>query len=82
MDGLKATSVDEVTKGVRFLVCFVVVVVVVVCFLELHPQHMDIPRLGVKLELQLLAYIAAAGLYHSCSNVRSKLCHHTAMPDP
>ena len=24
-----------------------------------HPQHMDIPRLGLKLELQLLAYTAA-----------------------
>jgi len=26
------------------------------CFLGLHPQHMELPRLGVHLELQLLAY--------------------------
>ena len=26
------------------------------CFLDLHPQHMEVPRLGVELELQLLAY--------------------------
>ena len=25
-------------------------------FLELHPWHMEVPRLGVELELQLLAY--------------------------
>jgi len=28
-------------------------------FLGLHQQHMEIPRLGVKLELQLLAYTTA-----------------------
>ena len=28
-------------------------------FLGLHPRHMEIPRLGVELELQLLAYITA-----------------------
>ena len=29
------------------------------CFLGPHPQHMEVPRLGVELELQLLAYTAA-----------------------
>ena len=36
-------------------------------FLGLHPQHMEIPRLGVKPELQLLAYatvIAMQDLSH------------------
>ena len=28
-------------------------------FLGLHPWHMDVPRLGVELELQLLAYTTA-----------------------
>ena len=28
-------------------------------FLRLHQQHMEVPRLGVELELQLLAYAAA-----------------------
>ena len=28
-------------------------------FLGLHLQHMEVPRLGVELELQLLAYITA-----------------------
>ena len=28
-------------------------------FLGLHQQHMEVPRLGVKLELQLLAYAIA-----------------------
>ena len=29
------------------------------CFLGLHPQHMEVPRLGVQSELQLLACITA-----------------------
>ena len=29
------------------------------CFLEPHPRHMEIPRLGVQLELQLPAYTTA-----------------------
>ena len=36
-----------------------VVVVAVFAFLGLHPCHMEIPRLGVKLELQLLATASA-----------------------
>ena len=32
---------------------------VVVCFLGLHPWHMEVPRLGVEWELQLLACITA-----------------------
>ena len=33
------------------------------CFLGPHPQHMEIPRLGVKSELQLLAYITATATW-------------------
>ena len=29
------------------------------CFLRLHLRHMEVPRLGVELELQLPAYITA-----------------------
>ena len=44
------------------------------CFLGWHPQHMEVPRLGVELELQLPAYTTAPAtwdpsclcdLYHS-----------------
>ena len=31
-------------------------------FLGLHPRHMELPRLGVQLELQLPAYATAAAL--------------------
>ena len=41
-----------------FLVCF--------CFLEPHPWHMDVPRLGVE-------SATAASLHHSHSNARSML---------
>ena len=29
------------------------------CFLGSHPRHMEVPMLGVKLELQMLAYTTA-----------------------
>ena len=32
------------------------------CFLGLYPQHMEVPRLGVKLERQLLAYTIATAM--------------------
>ena len=38
-----------------FCCCFVF------CFLGLHPRHMEVPRLGVQLELQLPAYATAHG---------------------
>ena len=31
-------------------------------FLSLHPQHMEIPRLGVELELQLRTYTTATAM--------------------
>ena len=34
-------------------------------FLGLHPQHMEVPSLGVELELQLLAYATATAM-HGC----------------
>ena len=50
------------------------------CFLGLHPQHMEVPRLGAESDLQLLAYATATAtqdlsyickLHHSSSNTRS-----------
>ena len=40
-----------------FLYCFVLF-----CFLGLHLWHMEVPRLGVKLELQLPAYATATAM--------------------
>ena len=34
-----------------------------VCFLRLHPWHMEVLRLGVKLELQLPAYTTATAMW-------------------
>ena len=39
------------------------------CFLGLHPMHVEVPRLRVKLELQLLAYATATATWdpsHVC----------------
>ena len=40
-------------------------VVVVVCFLGPHPWHMEVPRLGAKLELQLPACTTATATWDS-----------------
>ena len=41
-------------------------------FLEPHPRHMEVPRLGMELELQLQAYTTAAlDLSHVC------ILHHS-----
>ena len=42
------------------------------CFLGPNPQHMDVPRLGVELELQLPAYATAIAMSDP-----SRLCHYT-----
>ena len=39
--------------------CFVLFFVFVFCFLGPHPQHIEVPRLGVQWELQLPAYTTA-----------------------
>ena len=32
------------------------------CLLGLHPRHMEVPRLGVQLELLLMAYTTATAM--------------------
>ena len=52
-----------------------------ICFLRLHLQHMEVPRLGVKSELQLPAYATATAmqdLSHVCDlHHSSPQCHGT-----
>ena len=47
------------------------------CFLGPHPWHMEVPRLGVELELQLLAYTTA-----TATPDLSRVCnlHHSSRP--
>ena len=48
-------------EGVLFLLLFLFCF----CFfLGLHPQHMEVPRLGVKLELQLPAYSTSTATWN------------------
>ena len=48
---------------------------VFICFLEPHLQHMEVPRLGVKSELQLPAYTTATAMQDP-----SRICdlHHSS----
>ena len=50
------------------------------CFLGPHLQDMEVPRLEVKLELQLLAYSTATAMWDL--NWVCSLHHSTALPDP
>ena len=51
------------------------------CFLGPHPQHMEVPKLGVRSELQLLAYATATPEPSQVCNL-----HHSSwqrwIPDP
>ena len=52
-------------------------------FLGQHPWHMEVPRLGVKSELQLLAYtraIATRGLRRVCSLQHNSQQHRILNP--
>ena len=54
-----------------------------VCLLGLHPQHMEVPRLGVELELQLLAYATATATRDpSCIYDPHCSSRHCQIPDP
>ena len=54
-------------------------------FIGLHPQHIEVPRLGVKLELQPPAYTTATSLWHSNAGTELHLQptpQLMATPDP
>ena len=47
-------------------------------FVWLHLQHMEVPRLGIELELQLLAYTTAAATQDlSCTATYTAVCGNT-----
>ena len=51
----------EDTKMILLLFLFIFICLFFVLFLWLHMRHMEFPRLGVELELQLLAQTTAHG---------------------
>ena len=56
---------------------------IIVCFLGLHLQHVEVPRLGVKSELQLLAYTTATATRDPsciCDLHHSSWQHHILNP--
>ena len=68
-DILKDFDLTNLGLGVIFFLFFIF------CFVGLHSRHMEVPRVGVKLELQLPAYTAA-----TVAPDPSSICdlHHTA----
>ena len=54
-----------------------------VCFLGLHLRHMEVPRLGVELELQLLTYATATATQDpSCFRDLGHSSQRSWIPDP
>ena len=56
------------------ILVIIIIIIIIICFLRLHLWHMEVPRLGVESEVQLLAYTTATAtpdlslvcdLYHS-----------------
>ena len=50
-------------KGHLLLLLLYLLLLLLFVFLSLHPWHMEVPRLGVKLELQLPAYATATATW-------------------
>ena len=46
--------------------------------LGLHPPHMEVPRLGVELELKLLVYTTAAAMQIQATSVTYTAAHGNA----
>ena len=66
-----------------FFLCFLILFYFIFCFLGPQVQHMEVPRLKVELELQLLAYTTAAAMWDLscvCSIHHSSWQHR--IPDP
>ena len=52
------------------------------CILRLHPRHMEVPRLGVQSELQLLAYTRATARQDPSCVFDLHHCSPQQTPDP
>jgi len=76
---------DDVSENTHFLALklfgiFYLFIALIFVFLGLHMRHMEVPRLGVELKLQLQAYTS-----HTNSGSEPHLRptpQLTAMPDP
>ena len=55
-----AMSPDHHSSSLWALVFFIMIIIMIF-FLVLHLRHMEVPRIGVKSELQLPAYTTAHG---------------------
>ena len=74
---------NETHPNILIFCLFVCFLFVCFCFLGPHPRHMEVPRLGVELELQLLAYITATAtrdLSSVCDLHHSSWQHHILNP--
>ena len=49
----------------QLLIIIITIIIIVLAFLRMNQWHMEVPRLGVELELQLLAYTTATPLPYS-----------------
>ena len=70
-------------EWVALLIALFCILFVLFCFLGLHPWHMEIPSLGVKVKLRLPAYTTATAMPDPsciCDPHHSSHQHH--IPDP
>ena len=70
-------------RGFHFLCLFFLFFLLFSClFLEPHPQHMEAPRLGIKLELQLLADTTAHSNIGSLTHEAKRGIKPSVLMDP
>ena len=46
-----------------FFICLFIIYLFIYCFLGVYLRHMEVSRLGIELELQLLAYTTATAMW-------------------
>ena len=63
--------------------CVFFLLLLLFVFLELHPRHMEVPRLGIESELQLSAYATATATWdpsHVCKLHHNSQQHQILNP--
>ena len=76
-------KLNQVTFGILTLIYVFIYLFIYFCFSGLHLRHIEVPRLGVKSELQLQAYTTATAtpdLSHVCDLYHSSQQHW--IPNP
>ena len=76
--GLSVRVEDHVSSTQFATLGFSMKIYLLICLFRPHMQHMEVPRLGVKLELQLLVYTIATAMWIRAPSATYTITHGNA----